>query len=119
MAFGRIHNIKPAAMRARAANIAKIPLSGICASRRLPNPQSAKPPQPMLTKFINPYPVARTEGCAIWQRIGMLLQSKRPQPRPKSVRNPTAMEREDELPTPKSAGASNAIPMALVKIRPR
>ena len=27
-------------------------------------------------------PVARSSGRTIWQRIGMLLQSKKPQPRP-------------------------------------
>jgi hypothetical protein len=37
-------------------------------------------------------PVAgrRSSGRVIWQRIGMLLQSKKPQPRPKRIKKTTA-----------------------------
>ena len=46
----------------------------------------------MLTKFMMPYPVARSDGRAIWQRMGMLLPSKNPQPRPKMMRKTTATQ---------------------------
>ena len=64
------------------AKTPKMTSSGTCWSRRAPKPQSAKPPQLMLTRFMKPYPVARSSGRTIWERIGMLLQSKNPQPMP-------------------------------------
>lgn len=41
-------------MRARAAKAAKMRLSGVCRSVRMPKIQSATPPNVMLTKFMMP-----------------------------------------------------------------
>ena len=49
----------------------------------------------------------------------MLLQSKNPQPRPKTIRPAMAMPSVPAFPTLKRAGRNNTMPMALVKIRPR
>jgi hypothetical protein len=46
--------------------------------------------------------------------MGMLLQSKKPQPRPKRTRNATATARVPAWPTPAIAGTMRPIPMALV-----
>src|SRR5260370_1451331 len=51
--------------------------------------------------------------------MGMLLQSKNPQPRPNTISPAIAMVNVLALPTLKSAGRKSIMPMALVKMRPR
>ena len=83
---GKLSSINPTDTPANPANTPNVTASGTPWSRSAPKTQSATPPQLMLTKFITPYPVARNPGRTIWQRIGMLLPSKNPQPRPKTTR---------------------------------
>jgi len=79
---GRMHSTTATETSATAAKPPKITFSGTFESRSAPNPQSATPPQEMLARFINPNAVARSLGRTTWQRMGMLLQSKKPQPSP-------------------------------------
>src|SRR5262249_40275961 len=60
--LGRISSTITMERIAVAANTLKITLSGTSRSRRMPKPQSARPPQLMLTRFMMPYPVARSCG---------------------------------------------------------
>src|SRR5262249_19690844 len=51
---GRISRTRATEAIAVAANRLKMTLSGTCRSRSQPKPQSARPPQPMLTRFMIP-----------------------------------------------------------------
>ena len=52
--FGRISNTNTAEKQAKPAKMPKISGNGTSRSRSTPNPQSAKPPQLMLTMFMTP-----------------------------------------------------------------
>ena len=113
---GRIKRTKMTDTKHKAANTPKINVRGTFRFSISPKPQSAKPPHEILTMFMIPYPVARLFGRTIWQRIGMLLQSKNPQPIPKSTSAAIASNMDFSLvayPTIKSDGMMREVPNAL------
>src|SRR5659263_413566 len=82
--FGcRSHNWNTMATTTKPASIAISRLK-LPESADLPRIVVIKAPAEIPAIFINPYPVARKRGETNWHKMGMLLTSKIPKPKPKS-----------------------------------
>ena len=81
---GFISKIRPALNSATAAETAKAAENLMPWSRIQPSTRSRRR-RPDAGKIHHPVAGGAMFGRAIWQRIGMLLQSKNPQPRPNKI----------------------------------
>ena len=117
---GRISRTRTTETTAAAAKTLKMTLSGTSRSRRTPKPQSARPPQLMLTRFMMPYPVARSSGRTIWRQDRHVVAVE-------EAPAEAEQDQEQRRPPPacrrcrrrRSPGRSAIMPMALTKMRPR
>jgi hypothetical protein len=121
---GRTKRIRTTEITEMSPKMVNIVSLETCRSLRTPKSQSARPPQEIEKKLSMPYAVARDDAGMIWHKIGMLLQSKNPQPHPKRISPPMHKLRAVDIgmleaspvatPTAINAGTRSDMPMAEV-----